>query len=200
MLYWQQPTKVFSNLPTEDRAGSVPMKRGMLCRTFWLIRQIFPYNMPVYTDMAYLKSVNRGNSWVSCNNGIGEGGRFSLAISPQSPNRIYACVEAVGYETGVAALQTHIYISSDYGQNWAKYVSPNNFLGSQGWFNNVITVHPFNENLVYVGGVDLGQIELLSGTSVSDPMVRRVDTAGTGIIYGICELRRPLPGRRHVNR
>jgi len=127
-----------------------------------------------------LKSVNRGNTWAPCNNGIGEGGRFSLAISPQSPNRIYTCVEAVGYETGVAALQTHIYISSDYGQNWAKYVSPNNFLGSQGWFNNVITVNPFNENLVYVGGVDLGQIELLSGTSVSDPQVRRVDTAGTG--------------------
>lgn len=126
-----------------------------------------------------LKSVNRGNSWTPASKGIGEGGRFSLALSPQSPNKIYTSVEAVGYETGVAALQTHIYISSDYGENWAKYVSPNNFLGSQGWFNDVITVNPFNENLVYVGGVDLGQIELLPGTSVSDPMVRRVDTAGT---------------------
>jgi photosystem II stability/assembly factor-like uncharacterized protein len=142
-----------------------------------------PNNFAVQYAGAYgygiLKSVNRGNSWVPANNGIGEGGRFSLAISPQSPNRIYACAEAVGYETGVAAMQTQVYISSDYGQNWAKYASPRNFLGNQGWFNNAVTVHPFKENLIYVGGVDLGQIELLSGTSVSDPVVRRVDTSGT---------------------
>ncbi|MBN1414178.1 MAG: hypothetical protein JW973_03675 [Bacteroidales bacterium] len=126
-----------------------------------------------------LKSEDGGDTWIPCNTGIGEGGRFSLSISPQSPNRIYSCVEAVGYESGIAELETHIYISSDYGLNWAKYVSSVNFLGSQGWFNNVITVHPFNENLVYVGGVDLGQIEFLPGTSVSDPVVKRVDTIGT---------------------
>ena len=56
---------------------------------------------------------------------------------------------------------------------------PNNFLGAQGWFNNAITVHPFKENLVFIGGVDMGQVEFLPGTSVSDPVVTRVDTLGT---------------------
>jgi photosystem II stability/assembly factor-like uncharacterized protein len=126
-----------------------------------------------------IKSDDSGESWTASNNGIGEGGRFQLAISPQSPNKIYACAEAVGYETGAAALQMHVYISSDYGSHWSKYVSPNNFLGVQGWFNNAITVHPFKENLVFIGGVDMGQIEFLPGTSVSNPMVTRVDTVGT---------------------
>ena len=71
-----------------------------------------------------IKSGDSGESWTASNNGIGEGGRFQLAISPQSPNKIYACAEAVGYETGAAAQQTHVYISSDYGGHWAKYVSP----------------------------------------------------------------------------
>jgi photosystem II stability/assembly factor-like uncharacterized protein len=126
-----------------------------------------------------LKSEDRGISWISANNGIGVGGRFSLAVSPQSPNRIYACAEAVGYVTETAEYQTHMYISNDYGYTWTKYVSPNNFLGGQGWFNNLVTAHPFDENIVYVAGVELGQVEMLPGTSASDPMVRRVDTSGT---------------------
>jgi photosystem II stability/assembly factor-like uncharacterized protein len=126
-----------------------------------------------------LKSVDNGETWYPANNGIGEGGRFELAISAQSPNKIYACAEAVGYESGSASLQTHIYVSSDYGNNWSKYISTNNFLGSQGWFNNAITVHPFNENIIFVAGVDMGKIEVLPGTSLSDPVVKRVDTAGT---------------------
>jgi photosystem II stability/assembly factor-like uncharacterized protein len=126
-----------------------------------------------------LKSDNRGISWNSANIGIGVGGRFSLAVSPQSPQKVYACAEAVGYETGTAANQTHIYISNDYGSTWAKYVSSENFLGGQGWFNNLVTVHPFEENKIYVAGVELGQIEILPGTSQSDPVVRRADTSGT---------------------
>ena len=126
-----------------------------------------------------LKSEDNGISWNSSNNGIGVGGRFSLAISPGSPNKIYACAEAVGYESGTEEYLTQIYISSDYGSTWAKYVSPENFLGGQGWFNNLVTVHPFEDNMVYVAGVELGRIEMLPGTSVSDPEVRRADTSGT---------------------
>jgi photosystem II stability/assembly factor-like uncharacterized protein len=126
-----------------------------------------------------IRSTNGGDTWVPANNGIGAGGRFSLAVSPQSTNTLYACAEAIGYETGTAANETDLYVSSDYGANWSKYISPENFLGSQGWFNNAITVHPFEKDIVFIGGVELGEIEMLAGTTASDPAVRRVDTAGT---------------------
>ena len=49
----------------------------------------------------------------------------------------------------------------------------------QGWFNNIIDVHPFNDDIVYVGGVNLGKIEFQGGLSTSDPQVIRVDTFHT---------------------
>jgi photosystem II stability/assembly factor-like uncharacterized protein len=126
-----------------------------------------------------LKSGNGGLSWNSANMGIGVAGRFALAVSAVNPQKIFACAEAVGYVTGTAENQTHIYISNDYGTTWTKYVSSENFLGNQGWFDDLVTAHPFDENKIFVAGVELGQIEMLPGTSQSDPVVRRVDTSGT---------------------
>jgi photosystem II stability/assembly factor-like uncharacterized protein len=126
-----------------------------------------------------LMSEDSGLSWTPANNGIGTGGRFSLAISPQNTKRIYACAEATDYSSGTPEHQTHIYVSIDYGATWSQYICTDNFLGEQGWFDNLVTVHPFHENITYIGGVELGQVEILPGTSASDPMVRRVDTTGT---------------------
>ena len=131
-------------------------------------------------SLGILKSEDAGDTWAHSFNGIGEGYRFHLAISPVNPDKIYTSVEAFDrQESGMSRYKTHIYVSFDNGQNWSKYVSPYNFLGEQGWFNNIIEVHPFNDNIVYVGGVNLGKIEFRSGLSTSEPQVMRVDTIGT---------------------
>ncbi len=131
-------------------------------------------------SLGILKSEDSGDSWHHSYNGIGEGGRFQLAVSPVSPNKVYTCVEAFDpYEIGDSRFKTHIYISYDSGNNWSKYVSPDNFLGVQGWFNNIIEVHPFDDDIVFVGGVNVGKIEFKGGQSTSDPQVMRVDTFHT---------------------
>ncbi|NJK85599.1 MAG: hypothetical protein HC906_06190 [Bacteroidales bacterium] len=40
-------------------------------------------------------------------------------------------------------------------------------------------MHPFNDNIVFIAGVDFGKIEFKSGISLSDPQVLRVDTLKT---------------------
>ena len=47
----------------------------------------------------------------------------------------------------------------------------------QGWYDNTIAAHPYNENIVYVGGVRLYQINLL-------PSNKRITTAlSTGPVH-----------------
>ncbi len=130
--------------------------------------------------LGILKSDDAGDTWHDSYDGIGEGGRFQLAISSINPNKIYTCVEAFDREEiGDGIFKTHVYISFDSGNSWSKFVSPYNFLGVQGWFNNIIDVHPFDDDIVYVGGVNLGKIEFQGGLSTSDPQVMRVDTSHT---------------------
>jgi photosystem II stability/assembly factor-like uncharacterized protein len=131
-------------------------------------------------SLGILKSEDAGDTWFHSYNGIGEGHRFQLAISRLNPNKIYTCVEAFDREqVGTGIYKTHIYVSGDKGQSWSRYICPYNFLGEQGWFNNIVEVHPFDDNIIYVGGVNLGKIEIKSGLSTGDPQVIRVDTFGT---------------------
>ncbi|MFO7657956.1 MAG: T9SS type A sorting domain-containing protein [Bacteroidales bacterium] len=130
--------------------------------------------------LGILKSADAGENWALSSKGIGDGLRFHLAVSPVNPDKVFTSVEAIVNVRGSFVRQTHIYVSNDKGQNWAKFVSSKNFLGSQGWFNNIIEAHPFDENIVFIAGVDFGKIEFKGGTSSSDPQVLRVDTFGTG--------------------
>jgi photosystem II stability/assembly factor-like uncharacterized protein len=131
-------------------------------------------------SLGILKSEDAGDTWFHSYNGIGEGDRFQLAISRLNTNKIYTCVEAFDREqVGTGIYKTHIYMSVDKGQSWSRYICPYNFMGEQGWFNNIVEVHPFNDNIIYVGGVNLGKIEIKSGLSTSEPQVIRVDTFGT---------------------
>ncbi|HJX70670.1 MAG TPA: hypothetical protein VJ346_01925, partial [Bacteroidales bacterium] len=144
-----------------------------------------PRNFDTLYAAAYglgvLKSVDAGDTWNHSYKGIGDGGRFHLAISPVNPDKVFTSVEAVGYdENGIANLQTQVYVSIDNGQSWSKFVCPYNFFGNQGWFNNIIHPHPFDENVLYIAGVDFGMIDFLGGNTVSEPQVMRVDSFGTG--------------------
>jgi photosystem II stability/assembly factor-like uncharacterized protein len=92
--------------------------------------------------------------------------RTEIAIAPSDPQRIYAAVER---PRGVADL----YMSQDGGVSWAIVPDisgdPNwfNAFGQSGavsyqagWFDNTIAVHPFDEDVVYVGGVNLYRLDV----------------------------------------
>ncbi len=112
------------------------------------------------TDGIY-KTSNGGISWTKLTNGFPlattKYRRISLAIAPSNSNILYACLaDSNSY--------THsIQKSTNGGENWFTVGTPfdntqavnGTHLGGQGWYNNVIIVHPSNPNIVYTGGINL---------------------------------------------
>lgn len=107
-------------------------------------------------------------------NGFGLAGisvRTEIAIAPTEPDRIYAAVER---PRGVADL----YMSRDAGATWSLIndtgPDPNwfNAFGASGavsyqagWFDNTIAVHPYNPDVVFVGGVNLFRLTVDPNTN-----------------------------------
>ena len=135
-------------------------------------------------EVGVIKSTDGGVTWfVSANSfalpsdvgnptsgGFGLAGisvRTEMAVAPSNPNRLYAAVER---PRGVADL----YMSRDAGATWILLPDtgndPNwfNSFGASGatgaytagWFDNTIAVHPYDEDVVFVGGVQLYRIDV----------------------------------------
>ncbi len=106
-------------------------------------------------------------------------GRTSLAIAPSNQNVVYAASAENG-ATGQAHSLHAVFRSNSGGDTWTAQVRGNDpkklntllftnplfaFNGEcygkvsqfyhQGWYNNVVAVDPKDENMVWVGGVDL---------------------------------------------
>jgi photosystem II stability/assembly factor-like uncharacterized protein len=109
-----------------------------------------------------LKSTDAGQTWAFSNTGIADfSGRFELAISPVNPDYMYA--------SAMGASHAELWKSTDGGDTWQETFESGtepNWLGGQGWYDNAITCHPTNVNVVFVGGPELWQITV-SGTSRS---------------------------------
>lgn len=101
---------------------------------------------------AVIKSTNGGLTWQKVFN-VRDFGlqRMEMAIAPTNAERIYMA----SYNNSGSKL----FFSNDAGENWSE-IGPENedqpfgdWLGDQGWYDNTIAVHPFDENKVFVGGV-----------------------------------------------
>ncbi|NNE28547.1 MAG: hypothetical protein HKN16_02855, partial [Saprospiraceae bacterium] len=127
-------------------------------------------------EVGVVKSVDEGITWtVSADDfalpgdiGRGEGTysgvstRVEIAIAPTDTERIYASVER---PFGSATL----FMSNNAGASWVElqnvgdeinWHSANGDSGADGaytsgWFNHTITVNPFNEDLIYLGAVNI---------------------------------------------
>jgi hypothetical protein len=110
------------------------------------------------TDGIY-KTTNGGTSWLLVNGGFPPRTdnyvRISLAIAPSNPQILYACIcDSLYY--------THsIQKTTNGGTSWSAVTKPmdpvsgGSHLGGQGWYNNVIAVHPTNPNIVFTGGINM---------------------------------------------
>jgi photosystem II stability/assembly factor-like uncharacterized protein len=97
------------------------------------------------------KSTDGAVSWTTLTSGLPSGmGRIQLAMSKSNFNILYASIAA---SSGGSLLG--LYRTTDAGASWTLQASSPNYLGSQGWYDNAVTVHPTNPNLVVVGGLDL---------------------------------------------
>lgn len=128
-------------------------------------------------SMGVLKSTDMGETWLLSSIGIGGCKRVELAVSPVNTSRIFACMETDQEET-------HVYVSADKASSWKKFKSNTNafvnYLGDQGWFDNTIVCHPYNENVLFIGGIYLGKYTFTNTFSESESQVIRVDTLKTG--------------------
>jgi photosystem II stability/assembly factor-like uncharacterized protein len=109
------------------------------------------------------KTTNGGSTWTKLTNGLPPTSekytRISLAIAPSSPSTLYATFADSNYYTH------SIRKTTDAGASWTTLITAgprdssavinNSHLGGQGWYNNVIAVHPTDPNTLYAGGINL---------------------------------------------
>ncbi len=112
-----------------------------------------------------IKSIDGGLTWIEQSEGMTPQGRVEIDVSPVDTNRIWASVQGSNSGNG-----SDLYVSRNGGDSWELVISESqednvDFLGGQGWFDNIITAHPFDPDIVYVGGINLWKFTL-TGESV----------------------------------
>ena len=110
-----------------------------------------------------IKSTDAGETWFDASNGLIRGGRAEIAISSVNPQRLFLSTQ--GSVTGTGS---DLYVSSDGAASWQVASTADaedniHFLDGQGWFDNTIIAHPHNEDIVYVGGVNLFKFTINEG-------------------------------------
>jgi photosystem II stability/assembly factor-like uncharacterized protein len=89
------------------------------------------------------KSTDAGESWEAINKGLPEVmGKVAVSVSPASPNRLYANIEAEGDQGGV-------YRSDDAGKSW-KQVSRDRNTVARAWYYIEVVADPRDPETVYI--------------------------------------------------
>ncbi len=128
-------------------------------------------------NIGVLKSTNGGLTWTATNGGISTTGRIELAVSPVKTSRLFASCEG-----GLTGTGSDLYVSDDAGAKWSlvdvtlsdKAVD---FLGGQGHYDNTIACDPYNQDIVYFGGVNYFRLTL--GTSSTSTVSYSLDESQT---------------------
>ncbi len=99
-------------------------------------------------NIGVLKSRDKGDTWslvFNVNANLSGYGRMELAVSPVNPNVLHFGTEGNG--------TANLVRSSNGGVTWSEVSGDfGNWLGGQGWYDNTIAGHPYDENTVLVGG------------------------------------------------
>ena len=78
-------------------------------------------------------------------------GRGAIAVAPTNYNILYC---AVAGEYPDATMQG-VYRSTNGGSTWTDVSPATNYMGKQGWYDNVIDISHFDSNIVLAGAVQL---------------------------------------------
>lgn len=113
----------------------------------------------VYGKGVY-KSTDAGSTWAFSSVGLDfiNLGRLELSVSPVNSQNLFLVADQNG--------SAMFYFSSDAGASWNKIKPDKNWLGGQGWYDNVVTADLFDQYSCYVGGIDIMKITV-SGTSIT---------------------------------
>ena len=99
-------------------------------------------------NIGILKSRDKGATWslvFNVNINLSGLGRMEMAISPVNPNVLHFASEANG--------EANLFRSSNAGASWNAVIGDfGNWLGGQGWYDNTMAAHPYDQNTIFVGG------------------------------------------------
>ncbi len=97
------------------------------------------------------RSIDGGQTWQQLASGlpVQHFARIELAIAPSNPAVLYASFDMSipGQYTGA-----QVFKSTDGGDSWQHLSRAPNYCGGQCWYDNIIAVHPYNPEIVYLGG------------------------------------------------
>ena len=118
-------------------------------------------------DVGVIMSDNGGLTWnivLDRNDYNANHARFELDVSPANHNKVF-----VGVYTpqggATTAVNTDFYVSEDGGKTFTLLAyegtpASGNLITGQGWYDNLLMAHPFNENVFYSGGVVTHRVEI----------------------------------------
>ncbi len=106
------------------------------------------------------RSTDMGTTWQFVSAEMTKPTRVEMAFSPSDTNFVYAAAADTTY--GVLGL----FKSRDGGKQWIDLGDSLNWLNSQGWYDNAILVHPFDPEIVFVGGIDIYRVSTKNDVAV----------------------------------
>jgi photosystem II stability/assembly factor-like uncharacterized protein len=114
------------------------------------------FSCPAGTDRV-MKSVDRGLNWLpTANVGLpgldGYVNRPGFAMAPSDDQILYISMNT-DEGTDTQAPTSAIFRSDDGGESWTATADPTPYFGFQAWYDNTITVHPTDPDIVVAGGV-----------------------------------------------
>jgi photosystem II stability/assembly factor-like uncharacterized protein len=100
------------------------------------------------------KTTDGGDTWDRLDIGVPdeEIGRTGIGICATQPDVVYL---GVSHVTDTRTPLLGVFKTTDAGASWNQLQVPFDYMISQGWFDNIIGVHPTNPDIVYAGGVKL---------------------------------------------
>lgn len=142
----------------------------------------FNIQYATFDEVGVYKSVDAGDSWSLSNSGMSPTGRVEMAVSPVNSSKIFASAEGGG--------KSLLYVSTDAAVSWdlvdvSFSGEAADFLGGQGWYDNTILCSPYDENVVYVGGVSILKVVLGSGSSSTTTAFDGAEENGTSTFFGL---------------
>ncbi len=145
----------------DDTTGAADIVMSPTDTTVLLASSWTYYRTLAYVDRGgpgsgLYRSSNGGVTWVKITAGYPHDdlniGRASLAFAPSNASVVYALLaNGGGYNWG------GVYKSTDAGVTWTESFTNNSFSETQVWYNNMILVHPMNENIVWAGMTSMYQ-------------------------------------------
>lgn len=131
-----------------------------------------------YWSHGVYKSTDGGDTWtLQTGLPVTNVGRTALAIGTINPDVVYVCMTNDNnnntkgiYKTSNGGLS---WVTCNYGLDLNGDPGTGLFHGNQGWYNNVISVCPINDNIVLAGGV--GMWRTTNGLTFTEIDVRHAD-------------------------